>query len=283
MKFTLEIQMGSEKMQTNAHVARELAAVARQLRPEFGMGGGTICDPDGHDVGRFSFEADDAGGETEHLDFVEVIEVFEREDGVYVFADLGDAHRFEKAVAQSRDLPEDESASHRQETPINRGAAAERLIAAERGDVLENLDWPNVAEDVREGIPLPTIRTRLAEIEGGEVGEAVALLTGWIEEDEKERPLVEAADMSTSDGLGGDEADSRDAAIVGGRIRLDLGGENYLWLTPSDVLRRVSALNNIAAKLPTDDEWDSAADFMEEAAAAVEWAGVERPAHYPED
>lgn len=118
----------------------------------------------------------------EHLDFVEVVEVFKREDGVYVFADLNAAQRFEAAVAAGRDLPGDESATHRRETPINVNAAAERLIAAERGDVLEDRDWPNVAEDVREGVALQTVCARLAQ-EGGEVDDALALLGTWIVED----------------------------------------------------------------------------------------------------
>jgi len=122
----------------------------------------------------------------DHLDFVEVVEVHSREDGIYVFADLSDAERFEAAVAAGRNLPdENESATYRRETPINVGEAAGRLVAAERGDVIEDIGWPSVAEDVREGVPLSTVRGRaLATIDNDELGDVLPLLERWAKEDE---------------------------------------------------------------------------------------------------
>jgi len=45
----------------------------------------------------------------------------------------------------------------------------------------------------------------------------------------------------------------------------------------------VSALAEIAAMLPTEDEWRNAADFMEAVAGVLDRHNVERPEHYPED
>ena len=124
--------------------------------------------------------------ESEHLDFVNVVEVFEREDGIYVFGSLADAQRFEAAVARGRDLPGDESATYQRETPINVGAAAERLIAAERGDVIEGLGWPSVADDVREGVPLSTVTDRVIDIMDEDAErELLPVLQGWDDEDPK--------------------------------------------------------------------------------------------------
>lgn len=43
------------------------------------------------------------------------------------------------------------------------------------------------------------------------------------------------------------------------------------------------ALTEIAAEVPTDDQWKSAATFMEWVASTLDHYGVERPAHYEED
>lgn len=134
------------------------------------------------EIGLTVFDPDDG----EHLDFVNVVDIDGREDGIYVFAEGSDAERFAAAVDHEAD---DESAVkfHRafvDEQALNVGAAAERLIAAERGDVLEDLFGPALAEDVREGLPLDEVLQRLTEV--GEGGSDLAeLLRRWIELDER--------------------------------------------------------------------------------------------------
>ena len=44
-----------------------------------------------------------------------------------------------------------------------------------------------------------------------------------------------------------------------------------------------AVLERIAAMVPTRDEWDSAAGFMEAVASILDGAGIERPAHYGPD
>jgi len=107
-----------------------------------------------------------------HLDFVHVVEVFGREDGIYVFGASADAGRFKAAV---------EDGCSRWETPVNTGDAAERLIVAERGDVLEDLGWPTAAEDLREGASWPRVLAALAGADAS--GRATRLVKGWADED----------------------------------------------------------------------------------------------------
>lgn len=49
------------------------------------------------------------------------------------------------------------------------------------------------------------------------------------------------------------------------------------------LIRSATAAEAIAFLLPTEDEWDSAADFMEQAAALLDFWGVVRPAHYSDE
>lgn len=41
-------------------------------------------------------------------------------------------------------------------------------------------------------------------------------------------------------------------------------------------------LDYVAAEVPTQDEWRSAADFMETTATRLDHLGIERPEHYAE-
>jgi len=123
-----------------------------------------------------------AKGTDTHLDFVNVVDVDGREDGIYVFARLHDADRFKAVV--NHDSADEDSPAFLMETPINVGAAAERLIAAERGDVIESLGWPSVAEEVREGVPLAKVTDRVTDTmdEDGE-SQLLPVLQGWLDED----------------------------------------------------------------------------------------------------
>jgi hypothetical protein len=132
------------------------------------------------EIGLTVFEPDDG----EHLDFVNVVDIDGREDGIYVFAERPDAERF--AAAVDHDADDDAvvefHGAYVDEQALNAGAAAERLIAAERGDVLEDVFRPALAEDVREGLPPAVALRRLHEVgEGG--SDAAGLLRRWIELD----------------------------------------------------------------------------------------------------
>lgn len=123
-------------------------------------------------------EADDG----EHLDFVNVVEVEGRENPVYVFAELRDAGRFARAVKSE--------ALYRSNQAIYTGAAAERLIASERADVLEGKGFGGLAEKVRTGIDLTETVARLSALKasyrGLDFGEVEVLLQRWAEEDARE-------------------------------------------------------------------------------------------------
>jgi len=67
-------------------------------------------------------------------------------------------------------------------------------------------------------------------------------------------------------------------------IDLD-SGQAVNWQT-SVLLGDMSArrlLDVIASGVPREDEWDSAADFMEAVAEGLDRAGITRPDHYPEE
>lgn len=96
----------------------------------------------------------------EHLDFVATVDVASRENSLYVFERQWDAERFAQAVGCGSGPDSDAFVS---EQPVNAGEAAERLIAAERADVLADLGWEAVAEDIREGVPPQTVAERLVE------------------------------------------------------------------------------------------------------------------------
>jgi hypothetical protein len=161
----------------------------------------------------------------EHLDFVNLVEVDEREDGIYVFAEHADAERFADAVDHEVDARATVE-FHRafvSETPVNLGAAAERLIAAERGDALEDVFGPALAEDVREGVPLESALRRLEEVgEGDSV--AAGLLRRWIEPDRRTDGALDPAGAGQGDG-GPTPPPVRAYTVVGCRGR---GGAPYV-------------------------------------------------------
>ena len=75
--------------------------------------------------------------------------------------------------------------------PVALGAAAERLIASERGDAVEEVFGPALAEDVREGLPLQAVLIGLREI--GEFSTDVGrLVRHWIELDARSGPAEES-------------------------------------------------------------------------------------------
>jgi hypothetical protein len=115
------------------------------------------------------------------LDFLTVVDVAGREDRIYVFAENRDAERFADAINGHREYDNPAFVS---EQAINVGDAAERLIASERGDVLEELGWPAVAEDVRKGKALVDVYADLIRRvgESRSVG-APNLIRRWLDLD----------------------------------------------------------------------------------------------------
>lgn len=80
-----------------------------------------------------------------------------------------------------------------------------------------------------------------------------------------------AESIPYSDGADGDDEGGVDALI---------DYKNAL----EDALRRATdTLREIASGVPKDDEWRSAADFMEATAATLDRGGVERPERYEDD
>lgn len=79
-------------------------------------------------------------------------------------------------------------------------------------------------------------------------------------------------DMDTTDGLGADE-DARDRQIAAGTDPMSVE-EPSKW---------EGVLANIASGVPTEDEWRSAADYMEFVAEVLTDAGVPRPEHYADE
>lgn len=116
------------------------------------------------------------------LDFVTVVDVAGREDGIYVFTSRHDADRFEAAVNRGSSV---ENPAFLSETPVNVGDAAERLIAAERGDAFEDMGWHTAAEDLREGVAPSVVIDRIGDVRASERAEPIALLQCWAEEDAK--------------------------------------------------------------------------------------------------
>lgn len=136
------------------------------------------------EIGLTVFGPDDGG----HLDFVDVVDVEGREDGIYVFSERADAERFADAVDHESDgdgMVESRRA-FLTETPVNLGAAAERLIAAERGDALEQAFGPALAEDLRQGLSLRAALIRLREVDS----RAGRLVRRWIELDGRDHGAI---------------------------------------------------------------------------------------------
>lgn len=123
--------------------------------------------------------------EAAHLDFITVVDVAEREDHIYVFAKRHDAGRFADAVDGNRD--DHDNRAFVTEQPVNVGDAAERLIAAERGDALEELGWVVPAGVVREGGSLHEARRELLSL--GADADALQLIRHWLDVDDGAEPV----------------------------------------------------------------------------------------------
>jgi hypothetical protein len=114
------------------------------------------------------------------IDFLTVVDVAGRDDRIYVFAERRDAERFSDAINGHRD--EHDNPAFVSEQPVNAGEAAERLLAAERGDVLEDLGWTSIAEGVREEGDLSGALRDLLSV-GSEAMPALKLVRHWIDVD----------------------------------------------------------------------------------------------------
>lgn len=95
--------------------------------------------------------------------------------------------------------------------------------------------------------------------------------------------------MNTSDGLGADPGDpiAQIAADCGYSATDDETGSIETLIDYKNALedRLRGALNtlaSIAAGVPVEDEWDSAADFMEAVAVELDRGEFKRPEHYTE-
>jgi hypothetical protein len=82
-----------------------------------------------------------------------------REDGLYLFADFGQAAAFADALT----APGSPQEVHLDDLPLNFGEGAESLIAIERGSLMEDAGYPLIAEWVREGRPLIAILASFAD------------------------------------------------------------------------------------------------------------------------
>lgn len=80
-----------------------------------------------------------------------------------------------------------------------------------------------------------------------------------------------AEEIGYSDGSDDDETGGVDALI------------DYKNALEDRYCEAVDALHALAAGVPMLDEWRSAADFMEYAAATLDRVPIARPDHYPED
>jgi hypothetical protein len=97
-------------------------------------------------------------------------------DGLYVFTEEEDRDLF--ATACRANGAEIVTGSE----PLNGGEGAARLIAAERGDALENLGFTALAEDIREGLEPATALHRLREtVAPTEAKAAATLIAEWIQ------------------------------------------------------------------------------------------------------
>lgn len=172
-----EIVVVADSEETARGVAERMPRTANWNDP---IAQGTYRTEDGGLVGERTLviRPSDPG---DHLDFVHVVEVEGREDGIYVFGHHHDARRF--AAIANRDRIGARMSAWITETPINTGAAVERLIASERADVLEGMGWPTVAGHVREGAPWGRVLSALAGADA--TGRATRLLQHWAEEDAK--------------------------------------------------------------------------------------------------
>jgi hypothetical protein len=101
-----------------------------------------------------------------------------RVDATYLFARAADADAFAAALTR----PDDPFVTGAEDTPVNGVAAARRLIAAERGDRIEDAGMSAAAAGIREGIAPAQVLVQLAAI-GEDESEAAALIHNWAEED----------------------------------------------------------------------------------------------------
>lgn len=153
------------------------------------------------------------------------VDVPEREDGLYLFAEHDAADAFADALRP----PSVATGPRAEDMPVNHDEGAENLIAAERAALMEDVGMPEVAEDVRRHkVPLSAILIRLAGIP--ETTEAKALVGHWIEVDEA---------RNASGAPSFDEV-SADSVEVGDWITLDADGEPDQTAEP----RRVSEVRS---------------------------------------
>jgi hypothetical protein len=174
-----------------------------------------------------------APGDREHLDFVNLVDVDEREDGLYLFAEHPDAVRFADAVDHECGGA-DAVEFHRafvSETPVNVGPAAERLIASERADALLDVFGPAIAEEVREGVALEVILRRLGDMEEDD-SYAADLLRRWIELDRRTAAArAEGGMIDTAQPVRPSPAPKPSYTVVGCRGR---GGAPYVTIVSTD-------------------------------------------------
>jgi hypothetical protein len=126
-------------------------------------------------------EPDYSPGPPELPPAITIVDVAEREDSIYAFGKRSDGIAFANAVnVCSRGTPALVSGM-----PLSSGSDAGRLIAAQRGDVLEEFGLPYLAEEVRSGLDGAGVLSRLNERRQGG-GEAAAVARSWIEEDRRD-------------------------------------------------------------------------------------------------
>lgn len=117
--------------------------------------------------------------DTNGFDLVSAVEVDGRIDGPFLFEQEADAARF-AAVINS--VEEGDGRTSISNAGVYAGAAAEHLIATERGDVLDTLGLETLGEEVRDGLDLRALSadlSRFLELDR----EARRLIAGWVQDD----------------------------------------------------------------------------------------------------
>lgn len=130
----------------------------------------------------------------------------------------------------------------------------------DRGHSLGSEGWKAMMEDL--GLPLDDVET-LSSMYASEVAE------GLIE--------MAMADMPRSMALGVSPTEFLAQFLIAGFRAAYADG-----LMTSSIYAKAEVLDLIAAGVPKEDEWRSAADFMEDTAKALDRFGIERPEHYTE-
>ncbi len=123
------------------------------------------------------------------LGFVNVVEVEGREKP-YVFGGRSLSDRFAAFVNHGCE-PDDDHPAFQYESPINVGAAAESLIAAQRAGVLEHRGFTSVADEIQDGTPPAVVADRIKETAKAfgdlDFSAVLPLLQCWADEDVKTR------------------------------------------------------------------------------------------------